>query len=114
MPLLADIQQDRASKLTVDALKVVRDGYLDELDKLDKLDKLGGDKRCIADKLPLNFRWIGFIVTAMPEAKVINLNRDPIATCWSLFKHYFSSKGNRYVHMYKLLLAENWLVALRC
>ncbi len=48
--------------------------------------------------MPLNFRWIGFILTAMPEAKVINLQRDPVATCWSVFKHYFSSKGTGYAY----------------
>ena len=90
VPLLADIQQVHAGKLTVGTLEAVRDGYLAVL------DGLGDDERRITDKMPLNFRWIGFILTAMPEAKVINLRRDRVATCWSIFKHYFSSKGNGY------------------
>ena len=43
-------------------------------------------------------RWIGFILTALPEAKVIDVQRDRVATCWSVYKQYFSSKGNGYAH----------------
>ena len=48
------------------------------------------------DKMPLNFRFIGFILSAFPEAKIVHLERDPIATCWSIYKHYFKSNGNGY------------------
>ena len=89
-PILADIQQVHAGKLTVDSIDIVRGAYLAAL------DGPGDDEGCITDKMPLNFRWIGFNLTAMPEAKIINLQRDPVATCWSVFKHYFSSKGNGY------------------
>ena len=37
----------------------------------------------IIDKLPSNFRWIGFIVKAFPEAKIIHIQRNPMAVCWS-------------------------------
>ena len=40
----------------------------------------------VIDKMPLNFRWLGFILEAIPEARVVNLVRDPIAVCWSIFK----------------------------
>ena len=43
--------------------------------------------------MPLNFQFIGFILSAFPEAKIIHLKRDARATCWSIYKHYFSSKG---------------------
>ena len=33
---------------------------------------------------------------ALPEAKVIHVKRDPAATCWSNFKHYFDVKGLGY------------------
>ena len=46
------------------------------------------------DKMPLNFRHIGFIFSSFPEAKVIHMNRDPMATCWSIYKYYFN--GNSY------------------
>ena len=50
-------------------------------------------KKIIIDKMPSNFRYIGFISLAFPEAKIINLNRDAKATCWSMYKYYFDSSG---------------------
>ena len=32
----------------------------------------------------------------LPEAKVIHVKRDPAATCWSNFKHYFAANGLGY------------------
>ena len=33
-------------------------------------------------------------MTAFPEAKIIHLERDARAICWSIYKHYFSDNGN--------------------
>ena len=33
------------------------------------------------------------IFSAFPHAKVIHVNRNPAATCWSNYKHYFENKG---------------------
>ena len=44
--------------------------------------------------MPLNFRYIGFILSSFPEAKIIHMNRNPIATCWSIYKYEF--RGNAY------------------
>jgi len=85
-----NINRNHSCKLTADDIISVRDIYYSEM------DIIGGGEPHITDKMPLNFRWIGFILATMPEAKVINLQRDPVATCWSLFKHYFSSRGNGY------------------
>lgn len=43
------------------------------------------------DKMPHNFKYIGFILSAFPNAKIINLNRDPMAICWSMYKKLFPS-----------------------
>ena len=43
--------------------------------------------------MPMNFRLLGFILSAIPEAKIIHIKRDPVATCWSNFNHYFTA-GN--------------------
>ncbi|NNE41504.1 MAG: tetratricopeptide repeat protein [Marinicaulis sp.] len=48
----------------------------------------------VTDKMPLNFLWIGFIILALPEAKIIHVRRDPRATCWSIFKQNFGGDGN--------------------
>jgi tetratricopeptide (TPR) repeat protein len=48
------------------------------------------------DKMPINFRWVGFIAQAFPEAKVIHVKRNPMATIWSIFKNHFSGNGNAF------------------
>jgi hypothetical protein len=50
----------------------------------------------VTDKMPQNFLYIGLLLKALPEAKVIHVQRDPAATCWSNFKHYFDGKGLGY------------------
>jgi tetratricopeptide (TPR) repeat protein len=62
------------------------------------VEKLGASERCVTDKMPLNFRWIGFIRYALPEAKIIHVKRDARATCWSIFKHCFATDGNAYAY----------------
>ena len=47
----------------------------------------------VVDKMPLNFLWIGVIREIFPDAKIIHISRDPIATCWSIYKTYFPARG---------------------
>ncbi len=58
------------------------------------LPRLKKKRSYITDKMPLNFLWIGLILKCFPNAKIIHLKRDPIATCWSIYNNYFSSNGN--------------------
>ena len=51
------------------------------------------DRPIIIDKLPLNFKWIGFIIKSFPESKIIHLNRNPMAVCWSNYKINFRDTG---------------------
>ena len=51
------------------------------------------DRPIIIDKLPLNFKWIGFIIKSFPESKIIHLNRNPMAVCWSNYKINFRDSG---------------------
>ena len=60
---------------------------------LDSLLELNFQERIVTDKMPINFRLIGYILSAIPEAKIVHVKRDARATCWSNYKHYFSS-GN--------------------
>lgn len=53
-------------------------------------------KYIFTDKMPHNFRWIGFIIAAFPDAKVVHINRDPVAVCFSNFKRYFPAAGLAY------------------
>jgi len=63
---------------------------------LDELEKFSNAKPLVTDKMPQNFLLIDLILKALPEAKIIHIKRDPAATCWSNFKHYFSEKGLGY------------------
>jgi len=83
---------------------------------LGQVSRMTGMSPVVTDKMPVNFRWIGFIMAAFPEARIIHLQRDSVATCWSIFKHYFSSDGNGYAfdlqdvaaywHLYTDLMAH--------
>ena len=57
------------------------------------LTRLRTDARIIIDKMPGNLLWVGFIRLALPEAKIIYIHRDPMATCWSIYRTYFSARG---------------------
>lgn len=83
--------QDEASLPIVDCGSL-RSTYLGALEALEV------EERIITDKMPLNFRWIGIILSAFPGAKIIHLKRDPMATCWSIYKRYFFVRGNGYAY----------------
>lgn len=75
---------------------------LDKYQGLDRIDyrKLGDDfiksSRPMAghspqfiDKYPFNFALVGAIALALPQAKFVHLQRNPMDTCFSNFKHLF-------------------------
>ena len=70
----------------------IREQYLDELSNLNVSENV------ITDKLPLNFQYIGFILSAFPEAKIVHLQRDARATCWSIYKRYFVGTVNGWAY----------------
>ncbi len=41
------------------------------------------------DKMPNNFLFIGLIHIALPNARIIHCKRDPMDTCWSIYKNIF-------------------------
>lgn len=55
------------------------------------------------DKMPLNFLYIGFILLALPHAKVITLRRNPLDTCMGNFRQLFSLRSSYYAYSYDLL-----------
>ena len=86
-PLLSRHLENDKSKITKKEMSSIREQYLDSLLTLNISEKI------VTDKMPVNFRLIGFILSAIPEAKIIHLKRDARAICWSNYKHYFSA-GN--------------------
>ena len=60
---------------------------------LDKLEAIGKERRFVVDKMPFNFRWLGFLLSAQPDIKIVHTTRDGMAVCWSNFRQYFTAKG---------------------
>ena len=86
-PILESYLKDNKYKISKKDLSLAREQYIDSLSNLNVSEKI------ITDKMPVNFRLIGFILYAIPEAKIIHIKRDARAICWSNYKHYFSA-GN--------------------
>lgn len=47
------------------------------------------NKKIITDKLPFNFFYIGFFLSIFKNIKIINLTRDSVDNCFSIYKNYF-------------------------
>ena len=43
--------------------------------------------------MPQNFRYIGLLAAAFPEAKIVHVKRNPAAVCWANYKQYFALKS---------------------
>jgi tetratricopeptide (TPR) repeat protein len=88
-------------------LAAIRAEYLDDM------DFLAPGARFVTDKMPGNFRWIGLLLAALPEAKVVHVQRNPAATCWSMYKRLFNANGftndladlGEYYRLYEELMA---------
>ncbi len=59
---------------------------------------MGGHEGYVVDKQPLNFRFLGFTRLMFPDAKIIHMNRDPRAVCWSIYRQNFVGRGNGYAY----------------
>ena len=80
------------------------------------LRKHSSSAKYITDKLPHNFMHVGLIKLILPRAKVIHCNREPMDTCLSIFKNFFShaqyfsydmTELGRYYNLYRDLM-EHW------
>ena len=48
--------------------------------------------------MPHNFRYLGLLAAALPEAKVIHVKRDPAAVCWANYTQYFVNNSLGYCY----------------
>ena len=65
---------------------------------LNKLQNVSNENLIMTDKMPQNFRYIGLLAAAFPEAKIIHVKRNPAAVCWANYKQYFAKKGLGYCY----------------
>jgi tetratricopeptide (TPR) repeat protein len=47
-------------------------------------------KPMFIDKLPFNFLFLGFIAKAYPDAKIVHLCRNPMDSCFAMYKQVFT------------------------
>jgi tetratricopeptide (TPR) repeat protein len=64
------------------------------------VQRVSPDAERITDKLPGNYRLIGLINLALPNARVIHARRDPLDTCFSCFSKLFA--GDHIPYSYDL------------
>jgi len=72
------------------------------------------------DKFPMNFLYLGFIAKALPNAKFVHLQRNPLDACFAMYKQIFTwaykfsysleNLGTYYVAYQKLL--AHWRTVL--
>ena len=91
------LKDSKNKEITEKDLISIRENYTNELLSLNAPESI------IVDKMPLNFRYIGFILTAFPDSKIIHMNRDSMAVCWSIYKYFFP--GNTYSYDQKDIAA---------
>jgi tetratricopeptide (TPR) repeat protein len=66
---------------------------------IDMTSGLRLDAPHIVDKLPSNYLYLPLILAALPNARVIQLCRDPMDTCLAIFKQLFA---DAYLYSYDL------------
>jgi len=72
--------------------------------------QLAGGAQYFVDKLPYNFLYCGYILAALPRAKIIHLRRDPLDTCYAVYKTLFF---NAYSYSYDLQELADYYVGYR-
>jgi tetratricopeptide (TPR) repeat protein len=90
---------------------LIANGYLDALRY-----RLG-DKPMFIEKLPFNFLYLGFIAKAFPHARLVHQRRDPMDSCFAMYKQSFFKYAytlenvGRYYIAYERL-ARHWRAVL--
>ena len=58
--------------------------------QVNNLRNISNNSERVTDKLPINFKWIGFIKLILPNSKIIHCIRNPRDVCISIYKNYFT------------------------
>jgi tetratricopeptide (TPR) repeat protein len=88
--IICDISLTEQASLDTKILSYIGEKYIRDVSKINFKENI------FTDKMPLNYYYIGFIINSIPNAKIIHVSREPIATCFSIYKHYFTDAGNYY------------------
>ncbi|MEM6583048.1 MAG: sulfotransferase [Pseudomonadota bacterium] len=72
--------------------------------------QIAGDSPRFVDKLPYNFLYCGYIAASLPNAKLIHLTRDPLDTCYAVYKTLFF---RAYSYSYRLDELADYYISYR-
>ena len=100
--------------------RLSRQEAVNAADKLDKselarsylsaINALRGDSSRFIDKLPMNYLNIGLIVSALPNAKVVLLERAPLDVIYAIYKNLFE---DAYPFSYDLIELTRYYIGYR-
>ena len=65
-------------------IRIIGDGYMD------LVNYRLGDESMFIDKLPFNIFYLGFIAKAYPDARIIHIQRNPMDSCFAMYKQVFT------------------------
>ncbi|WP_331345551.1 tetratricopeptide repeat-containing sulfotransferase family protein [Cellvibrio sp. UBA7661] len=80
---------------------------------IDSTDYLLGNKQFLIDKLPLNILYAGLIIDALPAAKVVCLDRNPLDTIVSNYRQLFSFQDSTFAYSLSLEHTAHYYVAFK-
>jgi tetratricopeptide (TPR) repeat protein len=80
---------ESVSELDAQALRALGDRFLERTRIQRKTTK-----PLFIDKMPNNFAHVGLIRLILPNAKIVDARRHPMATCFSAFKQHFARGQN--------------------
>ncbi len=88
---------------------------LDALGKayIESTDYLANNKCFLVDKLPLNILYAGLVMAALPAAKVICLDRNPLDTIVSNYRQLFSFQDSTFAYSLNLEKAAHYYIEFR-
>jgi len=99
-------------KETIEAAQHIN---FEELGKayIEKTRVLTGTTAKFIDKMPLNILYVGFIMQALPKAKIICLDRNPLDTIMSNYRQLFSANSYNYNYAYDLKTTTQYYVEFK-
>lgn len=79
-------------KMTAEMIQKAAEGDISKIGQgyLDAVAYRLGDEPMFIDKLPYNFLLLGFIAKAYPDARIVHLRRNPLDSCFSMYKQVFT------------------------
>lgn len=104
------VYPEAVAKLSLEQRARLGEIYVRQLNKHNS-----GATKFTTDKMPANFWHIGLIEVILPGAKIINIKRNPMDTCLSIFAHFFAGHHpyshnleelGQYYRLYQSLMAH--------